>query len=121
MTSSVSGVSGPPPIDWPGTKTARNTSPPPPPVVGSAGAAPMARAPVSAEQLHQVAQQLQKYLQDTGRTMQFSVDKITGTTIVRIYNSSSGELVRQVPSEEIVHLAELLRQEDRHSTFSAEA
>jgi hypothetical protein len=53
--------------------------------------------------------------------MKFAVDKATGMTIVRIYNSASGELVRQIPSEEIVRIAELLHQELRQSSVDVRA
>jgi flagellar protein FlaG len=93
----------------------------PTPVAGSADAGPKAPAQVSAEQIQQAARQLQQYLQQTGRTMEHSVDHVTGMTIVRIYSSASGELVRQIPTEEIVHLAEVLREESRHSTLDVMA
>lgn len=57
----------------------------------------------------QVAEQVQAYLQANGLDMKFSVDDETKQTIVRIYNSSSGELVRQVPTEDMVRLARALR------------
>ena len=53
--------------------------------------------------------------------MKFTVDKATGMTIVRIYNSASGELVRQIPNEEIVRIAELLHQELRQSSVDVRA
>jgi flagellar protein FlaG len=64
---------------------------------------------------------LQEYLQQAGHSMKFTVDKATGMTIVRIYNSASGELVRQVPSEEIVRVAALLREEMQRRTIDVQA
>ena len=38
----------------------------------------------------------------------FVYDKSTGLTIVQIVNRSSGELVRQIPTEEVVRIAQYL-------------
>jgi flagellar protein FlaG len=37
---------------------------------------------------------------------EFSVDQATGMTIVRIVNRASGEVVRQIPTEEVVRIAQ---------------
>jgi flagellar protein FlaG len=89
----------------------------------TSGSTPAAATPLPdlREQTRAAAQQLQEYLRKNGHHMQFSVDKASGMTIVRIYNDATGELVRQIPSEEIVHIAEILRQEDGRSTLSIKA
>jgi uncharacterized FlaG/YvyC family protein len=33
-------------------------------------------------------------------------------TIVKVFNSQTGELVRQIPTEEVVRIAQLMRQEE---------
>jgi len=110
MTNAISAGSGVPPIDWPARPA---TSIP----VASAPAVrpdPQVRAQAA-------ARLLQQYLQESGHEMKFVVDKVTGKTIVRIYNRASGELVRQIPSEEIVRIAELLRQEIRSPVVNVRA
>lgn len=47
-------------------------------------------------------------------TFDFSFDKPTGMTIVKVYNSDTGQLVRQIPTEEVVRIAQLMRQEEAH-------
>jgi len=119
VTSLVTGVSGPPHIDWPAKPAA--TSDTPAAAVPAKAVATAAPLPDLAERAREVARQLQEYLRQTGHHLQFTVDKATGMTIVRIYNSASGELVRQVPSEEIVHVAELLRQDSARLALSVKA
>ena len=113
MTSPVSGASGPPQIDWPGTPV---TSPATTPEAVTPAPLPDPAATAQAS-----ARLLQQYLQQNGHEMKFTVDKATGMTIVRIYNSASGELVRQIPNEEIVRIAELLHQELRQSSVDVRA
>ena len=40
---------------------------------------------------------------------------------MRIFNKSTGELVRQIPSEEAVHVAQLLRQDEQHLLLDLQA
>jgi flagellar protein FlaG len=48
----------------------------------------------------------------SGNGFNFTFDRQTGMTIVRVINKATGELVRQIPTEEIVHIAQLLKQEE---------
>ena len=63
-----------------------------------------AREPTPA-QLDQAVQQLQSYLNDSQRQLQFQVDAGSGRTIVRVVNPDTGELIRQIPSDEMLTLA----------------
>jgi flagellar protein FlaG len=47
-----------------------------------------------------------------GNSFNFAFDKQTGMTIVKVYNKATGELVRQIPTEEVVRIAQLLSQEE---------
>lgn len=44
------------------------------------------------------------------RNLQFSVDRDTGKTIVRIVDAENGEVVRQIPSEEFLALSKNLNE-----------
>ncbi len=48
----------------------------------------------------------------SGNSFSFAVDNQTGITIVKIINKATGELVRQIPTEEVVHIAQLLQQDE---------
>ena len=56
-------------------------------------------------QVEQAVQQLESYLNDSQRQLQFKVDSGSGRTIVRVVNPDTGELIRQIPSEEMLTLA----------------
>jgi flagellar protein FlaG len=79
-----------------------------PAVAGGGSAAP--RAAPQAPDLSQVIENLTRALQASQSNLSFSVDESTGKTIVRIFRSSTGELVRQIPSEEALAIAASLAQ-----------
>jgi flagellar protein FlaG len=69
---------------------------------------PAAAAPAPAptpERVAQAVQQIQSYLSDTQRALQIQVDSGSGRTIVRVVNPTTHELIRQIPSEEVLALA----------------
>jgi flagellar protein FlaG len=51
-----------------------------------------------------VAAQLQEYLQSTRRDIEFRVDADTGTQIVTVRDANTGEVIRQMPSEEVLRV-----------------
>jgi len=57
------------------------------------------------EVVAKAAQQLQEFVQKMGRNLSFSVDETTGYNVVRVVNPDTGELVRQLPSEELLKIA----------------
>lgn len=50
-------------------------------------------------------------LQTQERGVQFQVDEATGMTIVRVVNKATGEVVRQIPNEVVIRIAQYLRSE----------
>lgn len=64
--------------------------------------------------------QLNDYVQNTERKLEFQLDDESGDTIVRVYDKNSDELIRQIPNEEAVELAKRLNQEEPLSLFSAQ-
>jgi len=40
-----------------------------------------------------------------GRNLSFSVDETTGYHVVRVMNPDTGELIRQLPSEELLKIS----------------
>ena len=61
------------------------------------------------QQVEQAVQQIQSYLNDSQRQLQFQVDSGSGRTIVRVVNTETQELIRQVPSEEMLTLARAIQ------------
>ena len=54
------------------------------------------------------------------RNLNFSIDESTGRMVVKVTDSASGEVIRQMPTEEALRLAESL-DEMRSLLFTAEA
>ena len=55
-----------------------------------------------------VAAQLESYLESIGRSLQFSVDSASGRTVVSVRDRATGDVIRQIPSEEALRLAQAL-------------
>jgi flagellar protein FlaG len=56
------------------------------------------------EQVEEVVNRLQNALQDIEPRIELSVDKELNQVIVRVFDEESGDLIRQIPSEEILKL-----------------
>jgi len=61
------------------------------------------------EVIQKTAQQLESFVQSMGRDLSFSVDSTTGYHVVRVTNPQTGEVVRQLPSEELLKIAESMQ------------
>ena len=46
--------------------------------------------------------QLNGYLEETHRGLRFSIDDDSGRTIVRVLDTETDEVIRQIPSEEML-------------------
>jgi flagellar protein FlaG len=46
--------------------------------------------------------ELNSYMQNMNRSLQFSVDEQSGDTIIRVVDSETDELIRQIPAEELL-------------------
>lgn len=64
---------------------------------------------VSDTQLKEAVSRINDYVQSIERDLSFSQDEATGRTVIRVVDSGSGELVRQIPSEEVLALASVLQ------------
>jgi flagellar protein FlaG len=64
----------------------------------------------SRETVARAAEQMQKFVSTMGRNLNFSIDGTTGHHIVRVTNPATGEVVRQLPSEEMIRIAHSLTQ-----------
>ncbi|HET8609972.1 MAG TPA: flagellar protein FlaG [Burkholderiales bacterium] len=62
--------------------------------------------------LQRAADDINQYLQPVNRSLRFSIDPETGTTIATLYDKGSQKVIRQIPSEEqlaIMHAIDRLR------------
>jgi len=61
------------------------------------------------EQVEQAVAEMKKSVESlTANNLQFSIDDDTGKTLIRIVDRQTGEMIRQIPSEEIIALAKAL-------------
>jgi flagellar protein FlaG len=56
-------------------------------------------------EVKQAARQLESFMESMNRYLEFRVDQDSGRTIVTVKDKSTGEVVRQIPSEEVLRLA----------------
>ena len=60
------------------------------------------------EEVRVVVEKLNRQIQSLQRELSFSVDEDSGRTVVRVLDSQTNEVVRQIPSEEVLKLARQL-------------
>jgi flagellar protein FlaG len=53
----------------------------------------------------QAIAQIQSYLKESERHLEFQVDESSGRTVIRVVNPGSGEVIRQMPSKEFLQVA----------------
>ncbi|HFQ14672.1 MAG TPA: flagellar protein FlaG [Gammaproteobacteria bacterium] len=79
---------------------------------------------VTKEDLEKAVSHLKEYVQSMKRDMDFSVDDKTGRFVVKVYDSETKELIRQIPSEEMLaisrHLVEAMEDAEARKGFLIE-
>lgn len=71
-------------------------------------------------QVEDAVSTIQGFVQSVRRNLDFQLDDSTGRVVVKVTDSESGDVIRQIPSEEALKLAESL-EEVRSLLFKAEA
>ncbi|MBU6957432.1 flagellar protein FlaG [Pseudomonas sp. CVAP len=61
-----------------------------------------------AQKLKLAVQEIEKFVQSIKRNLEFSIDEASGRVVVKVIATESGEVVRQIPSEEALKLADSL-------------
>lgn len=64
--------------------------------------------PPSAAELSRALAEVQAVVKPVARDLLFSIDKDSGKTIVKIVDTSTDEVIRQIPSEELIAIAKAL-------------
>lgn len=62
----------------------------------------------NASQLEEAVANIQEVVQSISRDLNFSLDDSTGNLVVKVTDTKSGDLIRQIPSEEALNLAKRL-------------
>jgi len=58
-----------------------------------------------------VARQLESFLKRVSRSLEFHVDDASGRTVCSVRDAETGDLIRQIPNEEVLRMAELAHDE----------
>lgn len=70
------------------------------------------------EDLGQAVSQLNDFVQNVQRDLQFEVDNELGQTIVKVVDQKTQEVIRQIPDEVALRLAEKLQQDEPLTLFN---
>ncbi len=62
----------------------------------------------SSDQVQQAVTQIKQVAEKLAQNLHFSIDDDTGITVVKITDSSTQEVIRQIPTEEAVSIAKTL-------------
>ena len=57
------------------------------------------------EQIAEAVSHIASHIQSVSRSLQLSLDEVTGDVVVTVTDRDTGDVIRQVPSEEVVRLA----------------
>lgn len=80
-----------------------------------AGKAAPAHAPaMDVASIEKAVEQINSYLRDSKRQIEFQMDQASGRTVMRMVDAS-GQLIRQVPSEVVLAIAAALDSRGFHS------
>jgi len=75
---------------------------------------------VDKEELQQAVASLNQYVQTFERKLDFQLDEESGVTVIKVYDADDEKLIRQIPNEEALTLAQHLNQQDPPQLFSAQ-
>lgn len=77
------------------------------------------------KELNNAIRNVSGYVQNITRELKFSVDEELGRTIVRVIDENTGDVIRQIPSEDMLQLAKNLAEIKERTTrgllFSGDA
>ncbi|BCG25743.1 hypothetical protein TUM18999_39340 [Pseudomonas tohonis] len=79
-----------------------------------------ARSQAQGGDLESAVADIQSFVQTVKRGLDFNVDDSSGEVVVKVIDTDSGKLIRQIPSEELLKLAERL-EDIRSLMFEAKA
>ena len=63
---------------------------------------------VDSKQLEAAVKQVQHVTQTLANELKFNIDQDTGKTIVKLVDTATGDVIRQIPSEEMLVIAKAL-------------
>lgn len=64
--------------------------------------------PVAREQVEKAVEDVQRFVETMNNSLQFSIDDESGRTVVKVIDRQTEEVLRQIPSEEMLDIARAL-------------
>jgi len=61
-------------------------------------------------EVRQAVSEINEIVQSVQRDLSFNMDEDSGKTVIKVVDTESGELIRQIPSEEVLAIASQLRE-----------
>lgn len=65
-------------------------------------------AKLTAEQVEQMVKEVKQVVEQVAQNLRFSVDESTGRTVITVTDAATKEVIRQIPSEEMLAVARAL-------------
>jgi len=75
---------------------------------------------VDDKEVKEAVSKLNEFVQKTNRNLDFQIDEESGKTVIKVYDSITAKLVRQIPDEAALELAKKLNSEEPSLLFSAQ-
>ncbi|MEB0041419.1 MULTISPECIES: flagellar protein FlaG [unclassified Pseudomonas] len=91
------------------TAAAKPAAPPPVATPATTVAAMSADKSTDADKLKLAVQQIEKFVDAAKRNLEFSIDERSGKVVVKVIASETGEVIRQLPSAEVLKLADSMK------------
>lgn len=88
--------------------------------LSDADAAAAAVKVVDPARLSEAVQQIASFVQNLGRSLSISVDDQSGDFVVQVQNATTDEVVRQIPSEEVLRISAAIEQRNASLTLMGE-
>lgn len=79
---------------------------------------PLEQSGARKDRLESAVSQLNDFVQNVQRDLRFEVDHERGETIIRVVDQQTQEVIRQIPDEVALRLAENLQQEEPLTLFN---
>ena len=62
------------------------------------------------QELGEAVENLNQYVQSVKRQLEFSVDKESGKTVIKVIDADTGETIRDIPAEEVLNMQKKLKE-----------
>jgi flagellar protein FlaG len=72
-------------------------------------------------EIREAVNEINEFVQSVQRDLSFNMDEASGHTVIRVINRDSGDLIRQIPSEEVLAIASQIRDARETATEANEA